>query len=121
MAPLTKDYDTFLFYKLNEHSAPEIDVFTVLIEDMGPDCMCIREPLSSQVIVLILKIPQGKPRWNPEVVAGEGVDGFAPGERPSESEGRLYLNILHPFGVSVPPFPYFLWLTRRKTSPLVSF
>ena len=60
MTTLKKVYETFLFFKLNEHQADDVDVFTVLVEDMGKDCMCIREPFSSQVMVLILKFLQAR-------------------------------------------------------------
>ena len=39
MSTIKKVYDTYQFFQINEGDASNIDRFTVMVEDMGDDCM----------------------------------------------------------------------------------
>ena len=41
MAPMKKDYETYQFFQMTEGEVPHTDEFTVMVEDMGEDCMYI--------------------------------------------------------------------------------
>ena len=80
---MVKRYDTNRYYQVSEGSSQD-NMIRVRIQDAGMSCT---------------------PRWGGEgIPAGENPDGFATPTMPDRNETRDYIDVLHPYGVSSPPF-----------------